>query len=360
VGLESLTLQLWQLWQSGYLTELFIKVIIFPGLVHISLVVLLAVWFERKVNARIHLRVGPYHVGPVMGFFQPIADFVKLIGKELIVPEKAHKLLYKTAPISALALSTLSFAFIPFGVIGSEMSLPFIPFHLSPGEYWVVYYSNISLLIVILLFSVRPFIIIAAGWACRSKYCTVGALRTAFQLLAYEVPLLVAIVGVVMVAGSFDLVAIIESQSSIWHGVFQPLGLAVFFVAMMAEVSRRPFDLPHAEQELVYGWATEYPGVLYGCFMMAEYVDLYLGAVLMTALFLGGWLGPAFLPPIAWFLLKAGIIVCIVTLLRGVFPRVRIDQLLDAGWTYLIPLALIQVLIILGLAHVAPGLLGLA
>jgi len=345
----------WALWTSGYLVELFIKVIIFPGLTFESLLVLVAVWFERKVNARLHLRVGPYHVGPIMGLFQPIADFIKLIGKELIIPDNAHKLLFKTAPIAALALSSLPLAFIPFGLY-QPGSIPFVP--PQPERYWVVYYTEISLLIVILLLTMRPFIIIGAGWASRNKFCTLGALRAAFQLLAYEVPLLIAMAGVVLVVGSFDLIKIIEAQESVWLGFLQPLGFAVFFLAMMAEVGRRPFDLPHAEQEVVYGWATEYGGVLYGCIMMAEYLDLGVVSMLLAALFLGGWLGPAILPPIFWFLFKVGFIMAVILLVRGIFPRVRIDQLLDAGWSYLIPIALIQVLIVLALVYFAPGILG--
>ncbi len=346
---------LWMLWATGYIVELFIKVIIFPGLVFLSLVVLLAVWFERKVNARIHLRVGPYHVGPIMGLFQPLADFIKLIGKELIVPDNAHKLLFKAAPLAILTLSTLPLAFIPFGLYLPGL-IPFVPH--QPERYWVVYYSDVSLLIIILLLTMRPFIIIGAGWASRNKFCTIGALRTAFQLLAYEVPFLIVVAGVVLVAGTFDLIGIVESQERVWLGLLQPIGFVVFFLAMLAEVARRPFDLPHAEQEIIYGWATEYTGVLFGCFMMAEYLDLATVSLLLSALFLGGWLGPSFLPPIFWFLVKTGFIMVAVLLLRGIFPRVRIDQLLNAGWSYLIPLGLIQVLIVLALAQFAPTTIG--
>ncbi|MEM3737260.1 MAG: NADH-quinone oxidoreductase subunit NuoH [Candidatus Bathyarchaeia archaeon] len=352
---EELLNWVWALWKAGYIAELFVKIIIFPGLIFLSLAVLLAVWFERKVNARIHLRVGPYHVGPVMGLFQPIADFVKLLGKEIIIPDNAHKLLFKAAPIAALTLSVLPVAFMPFGLYRPGL-IPFVPD--QPERYWVIYYSELSLLVIILLLTMRPFIMIAAGWASRNKFCTLGALRAAFQLLAYEIPLLIAVASVVLVVGSFDLVEIVESQEKVWFGVIQPIGFAVFFVAMLAEVARRPFDLPHAEQEVIYGWFTEYSGVLYGCFMMAEYLDLTTVSLLLTALFMGGWLGPSFLPPIFWFLFKTSIVMMIILLLRGVFPRVRIDQLLSAGWAYLIPLALIQVLITLALVQFTPTLVG--
>jgi NADH-quinone oxidoreductase subunit H len=183
-----------------------------------------------------------------------------------------------------------------------------------------------------------------------------GALRAAYQLLAYEVPLVLSIAGVVMVAGSFDLIQIVESQSNLWFIGLLPIGFLVFFVSVMAELGRRPFDVPHAEQEIVYGWATEFTGVHYLLVMMAEYVHFCIGSVLITLLFLGGWHG-AYLPPAAWFLIKFGIVTILIIMGRGVYPRFRIDQLLNVGWRILIPLALIQILIIFCLAKFAPWII---
>lgn len=332
---------------SMYFLELLLKVVVFPGLMFISLFAMVVIWFERKFLARIHLRIGPLHVGPMMGLFQPIADFLKVLGKEIIVPSNAHRTMYNLAPILVVTISGMGLAFIPFGPSPSVMSI----------KNWVIYYTPFNLLLILMFFTIRPLIAIGAGWASNSKFSTIGALRAAFQLLAYEVPLLISIASVIMLAGSFDLIQIVQSQSKVWFIILQPIGFLVFFVAMMAELGRRPFDLPHAEQEIVFGWPTEYTGIQFMCVMLAEYIDLCVGSLLITALFLGGWLGPAFIPPIAWFLLKSLIVTVVIIMGRGVFPRFRMDQLLDLGWTVLIPLALIQVLVVLALAQFAPWIL---
>lgn len=332
---------------SKHFAELFLKVIIFPGLLFIAVFVIVLIWFERKFLARIHLRIGPLHVGPVMGFFQPIADFLKISQKELIVPEKANKFLYNVAPIMVVTISAMSIAFIPFGPAPSVTAV----------KNWVIYYTPLSLLLILVFLTIRPFVALGAGWASNSKYPTMGALRVAFQWLAYEVPLLIPIAGVVMLSGSFDLIQIVQSQSKLWFILIQPIGFLVFFVSMMAELGRRPFDLPHAEQEIVFGWTTEYTGIQFMCFMLAEYIDLIVGAMLVTLLFLGGWLGPAFLPGYVWFLIKTYIVIVIMIMGRGVYPRFRMDQLLRLGWTILIPLALVQIFILLAIAEFAPAFL---
>lgn len=315
-----------------YLLAVPVKILIFPGFGFVLGYITFMIWFERKFHARIHLRIGPFHVGPVMGLFQPIADALKLMGKEVIIPDPAVKPLYSLAPLAAVAISMLGIVVIPFGPIG-------------PIPNWSIYPSSLSLLIVLAVFAARPLIIVSAGWASNSKYCTIGALRAAFQLYAYEVPLLLAIVGVVSVAGSFDLAQIVATQSNMWFVFSQPLGFIVFFLAMMAEVGRRPFDIPHAEQEIVFGWCTEYSGVQFLCFMLSEYVDLLIGSLLVTLLFLGGWQGPSVLPPLVWFLAKVVFVTVLMIMGRGAFPRIRIDQLLDAGWRILIPLAIIQIVL---------------
>lgn len=323
--------------------ELVIKVVIFPGLMYIALFAIIIIWFERKFLARIHLRIGPLHVGPVMGLLQPIADFLKLMGKEIIVPEKSHRLLYNVAPVAAVTVSCLAMAVVPFGWV-------------APSKNWVIYETPFNVLVILIIFTLRPIVAIAAGWASNNKYSLIGAVRAAFQLLAYEVPIIFAVAGVVMLAGSFDLVRIVESQSKVWFGLLQPLGLIVFFIAMMAELGRRPFDLPVAEQEIVFGYPTEYSGIQFMCFMMAEYVNLCVGSLLLAGLFLGGWLGPAFLPPVVWFVLKS-VIVCVLMIMgRAAWPRLRIDQLLHVGWNLLIPLALLQIVAVLLLMILFPGL----
>lgn len=321
--------------------ELIIKVVIFPGLMYIAVFAIVMIWFERKFLARVHLRIGPLHVGPVMGLLQPIADFLKLMGKEMIVPDRSHKFLYNAAPVAAVTISCLAMAVMPFGWF-------------TPGKIWTIYHTPFNVLIILTLFTLRPIITVGAGWASNNKYSLMGGVRAAFQLLAYEVPLLISVAGVVMLAGSFDLVQIVESQSKIWFGIVQPLGLIVFFVAMMAELGRRPFDMPVAEQEIVFGYPTEYSGIQFMCFMMSEYVNLCVGSLMLAGVFLGGWLGPAFLPPVVWFVLKS-VIVCVIMIMgRATWPRLRIDQLLDVGWSYLIPMALIQIIAILFLMQIFP------
>ena len=325
------------------LIELFVKVVIFPGLLFPLGYAAIAIWFERKFLARIHLRIGPLHIGPVMGLFQPIADFIKLTQKELIRPREANKLLFNLMPLLAPIVSLLGVAFIPYAPR-------------THGGFWNIFYSPISLLVVLAIFTARPFVMFGAGWASNSKYCTLGAYRAALQLLAYEVPIILSISSIVIAAGSFDLAKIAASQSSVWFILLQPIGFIVVLVAMMAELSRRPFDIPVAEQEIVFGWPTEYTGNQFALIMMSEYFDLYVVASLITILYLGGWSGPAIpvissispaLSSVFWFMLKLVALTVIVIMGRGVYPRLRIDQLLDAGWTVLIPLAILQVIITL-------------
>jgi NADH-quinone oxidoreductase subunit H len=232
-----------------------------------------------------------------------------------------------------------------------------VPFgSLLSSSNWVIYETPFNVLIILIIFTIRPIIDLGAGWASNNKYSLAGAMRAALQLLAYEVPALIAVAGVVMLTGSFDLVKIVEHQTKIWFGLLTPLALIVFFIAMMAELGRRPFDLPVAEQEIVFGYPTEYTGIQFMCFMMSEYVTLCVGSLLIAGLFLGGWLGPSFLPPAAWFVMKS-VIVCVVMIMgRAAWPRLRIDQLLRIGWVYLIPLAILQIFVVLLLIILFPGL----
>lgn len=320
------------------LVDLGLKLLVFPGLAFIALYAMLAVWGERKLHARIHLRIGPYHVGPIFGLFQLVADGIKLLGKEIVTPERAHKLGYHLAPVLVMALSMIVLAFIPF-------------FPTAPGKYWTVYYTEYNLLVILALLSLKPFIIILAGWASNNKYTTMGAIRGAFQLLAYEVPLMLSIASVAMLAGSLDLAKIVESQAGMWYIVPCFLGFLVFFVSSMAEICRRPLDIITAEQEIVFGPWTEYTGMEYGLVMMSEYVDVAIASFLVTMLFLGGWHGPG-LHPLAWVLIKMGVVSMFFMIGRSTWPRLRIDQLLDAGWRKLIPLALLQVLAVVALIYI--------
>jgi len=314
-------------------SEEFIKAAIFPGITFVMLYALFTVWYERKLLARVALRIGPLHVGKIAGIFQLIADAVKLLTKEVIVPSKSYRVLFVASPLIGGFLPLLIFAFMPF------------------GSGWVIYPSEVSLLLVFAVIAVSPIPFLVAAWASRSKYPFIGMLRFGFQLFAYEVPLFLAMIPVVMVAGSLDLREIVLAQEKFPFILILPLSFIVFLISSIAEVERIPFDLPTAEQELVAGWTTEYSGVLLEFIQLGTYLKADALAVLTSILFLGGWHGPnmPFIPveiqePF-WLILKSLIVLSFILFLRGVYPRVTIDRLLDIGWRILIPLALLNIFI---------------
>jgi NADH-quinone oxidoreductase subunit H len=293
-------------------------------------------WLERKVIGRMQLRYGPNRTGP-FGLLQPIADLVKLIRKESFYPATAVDLLYISAPALSAATALAAFAVIPFGegwhVAGYDIS----------GE---VANLPISLILVFALGSLGIYGFIVGGWASDSKYSLLGSMRTCAQLVSYEVALALSVLGVVLMAGSLNLVDIVDEQSSsVWYALPQFVGLLVFFFAGIAETNRPPFDLPEAEQELVAGYHTEYSGMRFGLFSMAEYINMITLSALAVTLFFGGWLGPwAPLGPL-WFVLKLGVLVVIFIWLRATLPRLRYDQLMDFGWKVLLPVATVNALI---------------
>jgi NADH-quinone oxidoreductase subunit H len=293
-------------------------------------------WLERKVLARMQLRYGPNRVGP-FGLLQPIADLIKLIRKEHFYPATAVDLLYIGAPALSAATALAAFSVIPFGegwqVAGYDIS----------GE---VANLPISLILVFALGSVGIYGFIIGGWASDSKYSLLGSMRTCAQLVSYEVALALSVLGVVIMAGSLSLVDIVDEQShSVWYALPQLVGLVVFFFAGIAETNRPPFDLPEAETELVAGYHTEYSGMRFGLFSMAEYINMITLSALGVTLFFGGWLGPwAPLGPL-WFVLKLGVLVVIFIWLRATLPRLRYDQLMDFGWKVLLPVATVNALV---------------
>ncbi|HET7857375.1 MAG TPA: NADH-quinone oxidoreductase subunit NuoH [Gaiellaceae bacterium] len=293
-------------------------------------------WLERKVIGRMQLRYGPNRAGP-FGLLQPIADLIKLIRKEHFFPATAVDVLYIGAPALSAATALAAFSVIPFGegwhVAGYDIS----------GE---VANIPISLILIFALGSVGIYGFIVGGWASDSKYSLLGSMRTCAQLVSYEVALALSVLGVVIMAGSLNLVEIVEQQSdSVWYAVPQVVGLLVFFFAGIAETNRPPFDLPEAEPELVAGYHTEYSGMRFGLFSMAEYINMITLSALCVTLFFGGWLGPwAPLGPV-WFLLKLGALVVIFIWLRATLPRLRYDQLMDFGWKILLPVATVNAVV---------------
>jgi NADH-quinone oxidoreductase subunit H len=290
---------------------------------------------ERKVMGRMQLRYGPNRVGP-FGLLQPIADLVKLIRKESFFPLAAIDVLYIAAPFVAAFTALATFAVIPYGP------------GWTIGGYTVNGYVADVPIALILIFAVGSLGIygfIVGGWASDSKYALLGSMRTCAQLVSYEVSLALSVLGVVMMAKTLSLTGIVEAQRDhIWYGVPQFVGLIVFLLAGTAETARAPFDLPEAEQELVAGYHTEYGGMRFGLFSMAEYVNLITLSALCVTLFLGGWIGPFDLGPV-WFILKLFLLLFLFIWMRTTVPRLRYDQLMRFGWKILLPAATINAVV---------------
>ena len=327
----------------GFLLEVVIKVVIVFHLVLI--VVAYTVLAERRVLAFIQNRLGPNRVGP-QGVLQPFADLVKFIFKEELIPLAANKWLYLLAPLVALVPALMVMIVYPFG---PKVTLPFV----GEVELYVTR-MNVGLLYVFALTSLGVYGIVLAGWSSNSKYSLLGGLRSSAQMVSYELSLALSVIGVVLQAGSLDLVTIVENQSK-WGGMgwhifwFQGLGFLIYLISAIAETNRVPFDLPEAETELVAGFHTEYSAMKFALFFMAEYCAMFTVSVLATVLFLGGWNGP-FIHQLPWlgpiyFLGKVFFFLFLYIWLRGTLPRFRYDQLMNFGWKVLLPAALLNIVI---------------
>jgi NADH-quinone oxidoreductase subunit H len=306
------------------------------SLVLVGLLLLAAylVFAERKLLARLQIRLGPNRAGP-FGLMQPLADAVKLLTKEDVVPNKADRLIFLFAPAVVAATALLIFAVVPFGqgwTIGNHQ----IPL--------VVADLNVGLLYVLALSSIGVYGVALGGWSSNSKYALLGGIRGAAQMISYELSLGLALVPVVMLAGSFSMVKIVAAQSQYPFLLVQPLAFFIFFVSAVAETKRIPFDLPEAENELVSGYHTEYSGMRFGLFFLGEYVTMVVLGSLVAVFFLGGWQGPL-LPPLVWFFLKVLAVVFFMIWMRGTLPRLRYDQLMHLGWKLLVPLALLNIVV---------------
>ena len=289
---------------------------------------------ERKVMGRMQLRYGPNRAGPY-GLLQPFADLIKLIRKESFYPATAVERLYILSPALAAFTALAAFAVIPWGK-GWEI-----------GGYRVdgaVVDVPISLILIFALGSIGIYGFIVGGWASDSKYALLGSMRTCAQLVSYEVSLALSVLGIVIMSGTLSLTRIVEEQGDYWYIGPQLVGFVIFMLAGTAETSRAPFDLPEAEQELVAGYHTEYGGMRYGLFAMAEYINLITLSGLAVTLFLGGWRGPFLWGPI-WFVLKLLLLLFIFIWMRTTLPRLRYDQLMRFGWKILLPLATINAVV---------------
>ena len=298
-----------------------IKIVIVWGTV--SLLVAYMTYFERKLIGHMQVRLGPMRVGP-HGLLQPIADGLKLFLKEDIIPREADRAVFVLAPLFALVPAFVVYSVIP----------------ISSG--FVIANLNIGLLFVVGVSSLGIFGIVMAGWASGSKYSMLGGFRSAAQMISYEIFLGFALVGPLMLAGSLNMLNIVEAQKEMWFIVYQPLAFVLFFTAGLAETNRIPFDLPEAETELVAGFHTEYSGMKFAFFFLAEYANMMVVCSIAAVVFFGGYLGPG-APGAHWFILKVFIGMFFMMWLRATLPRFRYDQLMGLGWKLMFPLALANI-----------------
>jgi NADH-quinone oxidoreductase subunit H len=327
-----------------------ILIVLNATLVGVTFMVLL----ERKVIAWVQVRLGPMRVGPY-GILQPIADAVKLLLKEDITPARADKWVFTAAPIIVMVPALITFAVIPFGptvrLFGRE-----VPLYVTD--------INVGLLYIVSVASIGVYGIILGGWASNSKYPLLASLRSSAQLISYEVAVTMTLVSLIMTAGTLSMVKIVESQfmAGVWYAFVQPVAFVIFFIGALAETNRAPFDMAEAEQELTGGFHTEYSGMRFALFFLAEYANMIVSSSVSTTLFLGGWLRPfpnvaalsflEFVPAWIWFLLKTFAFLYVFLWVRATLPRYRYDQLMRLGWKVLIPIAIANV-IVTGIVKVA-------
>jgi NADH-quinone oxidoreductase subunit H len=308
----------------------------FPGFTFAALFSsILMIWVERKFVAKIQLRVGPQYAGKYGGILQNFADLFKLLFKEIVVPDRADAKVFLGVPLALMFVAGALLALVPAGPT----------FYIANPPVGVIF--------VFALIGLSPIIALLAGWASNSKYSFLGGLRALHQMVAYEIPMILSVLGVVILtavslganpnppAGSspLSLISVVGAQDHVWFILLQPIGAVVFFVALLAELERIPFDLPEADSELVAGWQTEYSGMTFGIFTLATYIKFYALSGVFTTFFLGGWYGPSPVPPEVWFVLKTFLVMLVMMLPRAVMPRVRIDTLLRGGWSKLMVLA---------------------
>ena len=292
------------------------------------------VWAERKLLARLQVRYGPNRAGK-FGLLQPIADAIKMLTKEDIVPEAADRIVFLIAPAVVATTALLMFAVVPFGsnmiIWGREIPL-------------VISDLNVGLLYVFGLSSLGVYGVALGGWASNSKFALLGGIRGAAQMISYELSLGLSLIPIVMLARSFSLVDIVEAQANYPFIFVQPIAFIIFFISAVAESKRIPFDLPEAENELGAGFHTEYSGMRFGLFFIGEYVHIQVLGALASVFFLGGWRGP-WLPPVIWLFLKIIAVAMVMIWIRGTLPRLRYDQLMALGWKVLVPAALINIMV---------------
>ena len=283
------------------------------------------VWVERKVAGHIQLRPGPMEVGP-HGILQTLIDAVKLMSKEMITPRLADKFLFWLAPIIIIIPAIVCFVVIPFSPLMQVREM------------------NVGILLIFSFSSLTVLSILMAGWASNNKYALIGAVRAVAQNVAYEIPLLLSTMSIIIMTNSFKMSEITVAQSPVWFIVYQPVAAIIFFISTTAETNRAPFDLVEAESELVSGFHTEYTGMRFALFFLAEYTNMFIAASMGAVLFFGGWHGP-FFPGLIWFVVKVYALIFVIIWVRWTFPRLRFDQLMNFAWKVMIPVALLNLMI---------------
>lgn len=291
----------------------------------ITVNIMILIWLERKVSGFFQERLGPNRLG-IFGIFQTIADTLKLLTKEDIVPTAADKLIFKTAPMFFIVVSVLLYTVIPMGQDMQVIDL------------------NVGLLFFISVGSLGTIALLMAGWGSNNKWSLMGALRSVAQMISYEVPLAFSLLGVVMITGSLNLQDIVRAQENTWFIILQPIAFITYFIAATAELNRGPFDMPEAEQELTGGAYTEYTGMRWALFFLAEYTNLVAVSALMATVFLGGWQGP-WLPSWLWIIIKTYAVILVFFWIKWTFPRIRMDQLMSFSWKALVPISLANILL---------------
>lgn len=309
-------------WPGGYWVHWGVFVV--GILVFVLIMVMVFIYIERRGSGRFQIRLGPNRVGP-QGVLQPIADAIKVLTKEDIVPAKGDKWVHWMAPIVVFVPALMIFAVVPFSGGAALVDL------------------NIGILYIIAISSLGVLGVFMAGWSSNNKYSLVAAMRSVAQMVSYEIPIVLSIVGVVLITGSLSMAAIVEEQS-IPFLLLQPLGFLIYFLGAAAEIERSPFDLLEAESEIVAGYHTEYSGMKFALFYLGAYGHALAVSAIVTTLFLGGWQGPL-LPPFLWFVIKVILVFVLLVWMRSTLPRLRVDQLMGFGWKFLLPLALINIFI---------------
>lgn len=283
-------------------------------------------WVERKLIAKIQYRHGPTYLGKY-GILQNMADLVKLLAKEIIIPENANRFILLAAPILLVTINIFLIFLIPF-----------VP-ALQLGSF------GLGLLAVFVILGFTPILIFLTGFSSGNKFADISAQRSVLTLVSYEIPMIIVIATAAALAHGYSIYSIVSAQSGIDFAFLMPIGLFIFFIAMLAELERPPFDLREADSELIAGWLTDISAPYYALFLLLDYSRMFLGSLLISIVFFGGWLGPAFLPPIVWLVAKAFTIAVFITILRATTMRLRIDKILRIGWIWLMPLALINLII---------------